>query len=89
MAIKMETVARFYDENGVIIAESIRSASVPGIKEIEEDGFRTAFNQLEVTVLETTDSTRQTAVSDLLRELSKKKRNRKFKETENSQKRNT
>ena len=86
MAIKMETVTRFYDENGEVIAESARSASVPGIKEIEEEGFRTAFNQLEVTVLETTDSTRQTAVTDLLRELSKKKQKMKFKEpeTENS-----
>ena len=84
MAIKMETVTRFYDENGVTIAESGMTASVPGIKEIEEAGFRMAFNQLEVTVLETTDSTRQTAVSDLLKELSKKKRKRKPKEKENS-----
>ena len=68
----METVTRFYDENGEIIAESGKTANVPGIKEIEEEGFRTAFNQMEITVLETTDTTRQTAVSDLLRELSKK-----------------
>ena len=81
MAIKMETVTRFYDENGEIIAESGKTAGVPGIKEIEEEGFRTAFHQLEVAVLEATDSTRQTAVSDLMKELSKKKRKRKPKVT--------
>ena len=82
MAIKMETVTRFYDENGVVIAESGKTANVPGIKEIEEEGFRMAFDQLEVTVLEATDSTRQTAVSNLMKELSKKKRNRRPEETE-------
>ena len=77
MAIKMKTVTSFYDEDGSIITESERSATVPGIEEIEKEGFRAAFHQLEVTVLETTDSTRQTAVSGLMEELSKKKRNQK------------
>ena len=78
MAIKIETVTRFYDdEDGTIIAESERTATVPGIREIEKEGFRAAFNQLETTVLETTDSTRQAAVSLLMEELSKKKRNQK------------
>ena len=74
MALKMETITRFYDEDGQIIAGSERRATVPGIKEIEKEGFREAFHQLETTVLETTDSTRQTAVSELMEELSKKKR---------------
>jgi hypothetical protein len=77
MAIKMKTVTSFYNEDGTIIAESERLATVPGIKEIEEEGFREAFHQLETTVLETTNSTRQTAVSELLNELSKKKRSQK------------
>ena len=78
MAIKMETVTRFYDEeDGAMIAESGRTATVPGIKEIEQGGFRTAFDLLENTVLETTNSTRRTAMSMLLEELSKKKRNQK------------
>ena len=72
MAIKMKTVASFYNEDGSIIAESERTASVPGIEEIEKEGFRSAFNRLETTVLETTDDTRQTAVSELMEELSKK-----------------
>ena len=72
MAIKMETITRFYDEDGQIVAESERTATVPGIEEIEKEGFRAAFHQLETTVLESTDSTRQTAVSELLEELSKK-----------------
>ena len=75
MANKMRTVTTFYDENGNIISESERTAAVPGIEEIDRDGFRAAFHQLETTVLETTDSTRQTAVSDFMKELSKKKRN--------------
>ena len=72
MAIKIETVTRFYDEGGNIITESARTASVPGIEEIDSEGFRAAFNQLETTVLEITDSTRQAAVSGLLGDLSKK-----------------
>ena len=74
MAINMKTVTTFYDEDGAIISESERTATVPGIEEIDRDGFRAAFHQLETTVLETTDSTRQTAVTGLLEELSKKKR---------------
>ena len=77
MAIRMKTVTSFYDEDGNIITESERTATVPGIEEIEKDGFRTAFDQLERTVLDTTDSTRQNAVSGLMEELSKKKRNQK------------
>jgi len=73
MALKMETVTRFYDEDGKVITQSERTATVPGIEEIVRDGFRTAFNELEKTVLETTNSTRQTAVTDLMEELSKKK----------------
>jgi len=77
MAIKMETITRFYNEDGSILTESERIATVPGIKEIEEEGFREAFHQLETTVLETTNSTRQTAVAELINELSKKKRKQK------------
>lgn len=79
MAIRMETVTRFYDESGNMIAESESTANVPGIEEIEKEGFRSAFNQLEIAVLDATDYTRQTAVSDLLKELSKKKLNPKEK----------
>ena len=75
MAIKMETVTRFYDECGKTISESEITASVPGIEEIEADGFRAAFNKLENTVLEATNETRRTAVSGLLKELSQKKQN--------------
>ena len=88
MAIKMKTVTTFYNEDGTIITESERTAEVPGIEEIEKEGFRKAFNQLEVTVLETTNSTRQTAVSGLMEELSKKKRNQKVSVEEPSSKTN-
>ena len=77
MAIRMKTITSFYDEDGNIITESECIATVPGIEEINREGFRKAFNQLETTVLETTDSTRQTAVSGLMEELSKKKQNQK------------
>jgi hypothetical protein len=73
MAIKMETITRFYDESGKVIAEGEATADVPGIEEIEAEGFRTAFDKLEKTVLDTTNETRRTAVSDLLQELSQKK----------------
>ena len=84
MAIKMETITRFYDEDGKIITESERTATVPGIAEIEKEGFRAAFNELETAVLDATESTRQTAVSGLLEELSKKKRSQKASREESS-----
>ena len=89
MAIKMETVTKFYDEDGSIISESGRIATVPGIEEIEKEGFRAAFHKLETTVLETTNSTRQNAISGLMEELSKKKRNRQTSQKELSSKRDT
>ena len=88
MSIKMRTVTTFYDEDGSIISESERTASVPGIQEIEKEGFRAAFHQLETTILETTDSTRQTAMTELMEELSKKKRNQKVNRKESLSKRN-
>jgi hypothetical protein len=74
MALKMETVTRFYDEDGNLITESERTATIPGIKEIERDGFRQAFHEMETTVLDSTNYTRQTAMENLIEELSKKKR---------------
>ena len=73
MAVIMKTVTGFYNEDGTLITESERTANVPGIEEIEKEGFRAAFHQLEGTVLETTNSTRNAAVSGLMEELSKKK----------------
>lgn len=75
MALKMKTVTTFYDEEGRIVSESERTATVPGIEEIDSEGFRAAFHQLESTVLEATNSTRQTAMSGLMEELSKKNGN--------------
>jgi len=77
MAIKIESVTTFYDEDGNIITKSERTATIPGIKEIEKEGFRKAFDQMETKVLEATNSTRQTAMSELLEELSKKKQKQK------------
>lgn len=82
MAIRMETITRFYSEEGNLITESGLTATVPGIKEIEEEGFRAAFHQLETTVLDTTNSTRQAAVTELMSELSKKKLNPKGSQVE-------
>ena len=80
----MKTVTTFFDEDGSIITESERTATIPGIKEIEEQGFRKAFGQMETTVLEATNSTRQNAMSDLVEELSKKKRNQNAKKKKGS-----
>jgi hypothetical protein len=77
MGVKMETVTRFYDEDGNIITESGSTATIPGIEEIEKEGFRAAFNKMERTVLDETNSTRQAAMSGLMEELSKKKLNQK------------
>ena len=69
----MEFVVTIKDENGETIVSRKSVRNVPYIEEIEENGFRAAFNDFETAALELTNETRAAAVSDYLSEASKKK----------------
>lgn len=59
--------------NAVVVKESNRE--VPYIEEIDEQGFRTAFHELETAVLEARKEVCDGAVSEYLGEISLKKLN--------------
>jgi hypothetical protein len=68
----MKFVVSIEDEDGKTIATKEGTREVPYIEEIEEKGFRAAFNELETAALELTKETRDAVVSDYLSEASKK-----------------
>lgn len=65
------------DENGATLVSSTSERAIPYIEEIEQQGFRSAFHDLETTVLETRKEASEEAVSAYLESMSLKKRNRK------------
>jgi len=74
MSKTMEIIVRIKDESGESIAESQREREVPYIGEIEEQGFRTAFHELETAILEERKVASDEVVSEYLEHMSKKKR---------------
>ena len=77
MGKKMKFIVRIEDDDGEIIVTKESEREVPFIKEMEEKGFRAAFNDLEIAALELTKETRDVAVAEYISETSKKKRNQK------------
>ena len=73
MAKKMEISVNIKDENGNIIITKSSERSVPYIEEIEEQGFREAFHDLETAVLESRKEVCDNAVSEYLATISQKK----------------
>ena len=76
MAKTMQITISIKDENGEAIIEKTSERSVPYIKEIEEQGFRDAFHDLETAVLESRKEVSESAISEYLEIISKKSRNR-------------
>jgi len=74
MSKKMEITVKITDENGETIVESSRERLVPYIGEIEREGFRAAFHELESAVLEERKAVSDELVSEYLEHMSKKKR---------------
>jgi len=74
MSKVMKFVVSIEDEDGktIVLKESTRE--VPYVKEIEEKGFREAFDDLETAALELTKETRDAVVSEYIAETSQKKR---------------
>jgi len=74
MAKTMEITITIKDENGESIVASTSEREVPYIEEIEAQGFRAAFHELETAVLESRKEVSERAVSEYLETISQKKR---------------
>ena len=61
------------NQDGEIITINESERAVPYIKEIEEQGFRNAFHDLETAVLETRKEASESAVTSYLETMSQKK----------------
>jgi len=73
MGKKMKFTVTIEDENGGTIVRSESERTVPYISDIEEQGFRAAFHDLETAVLESRKEASDVVVSEYLEHMSKKK----------------
>ncbi|MCL2814414.1 MAG: hypothetical protein FWD23_07425 [Oscillospiraceae bacterium] len=71
---KMKISIEIMDEDGRTIVNKRSERSVPYIEEIETEGFRAAFGELETAVLEGRKEVSDEAISEYLEYVSKKKR---------------
>jgi len=72
MSRKMKITISIEDENGDTYIEESRVKILPHIKEIDEQGFRKSFDQLETAVLEARKEVSDEAVKQYMEEISKK-----------------
>ena len=77
MRKKLRVTVTVEDENGETIVSSESERSVPYIEEIEQQGFRAAFHDLETAILESRKEASDGALSEYLEQISKKKRKQK------------
>lgn len=75
MSKKMRITVEIEDECGNSIVKNQSERIVPYIEEVDEQGFRAAFHQLETAVLESRKEVCDAALSEYLEEMSKKKPN--------------
>ena len=73
MAKTMQISVSIKDENGEVIVSTASKRSVPYIEEIDAQGFRSAFHDLETAVLEGRKEVCDQAVSEYLEGMSIKK----------------
>jgi len=72
MGKKLKITVAIEDEHGNTITTSESERAVPYIEEIEQQGFRSAFHDLETAVLESRKEAGDKAVADYLEIISKK-----------------
>jgi len=70
----LTTTVTIKNENGEIITQSESEREVPYIEEIEEQGFRASFHEMETAILETRKEAGEEALSTYLESMSLKKR---------------
>jgi len=74
---KLEISVKIKDETGKEIIQKISEKEIPYIEEFVNQGFRTAFDELETAVLEARKEVSDSIVSEYLEFISKKKREKK------------
>ena len=77
MSKKMRISVIIEDENGEALITKSSEREVPYIEEIEKQGFRSAFHDLETAVLESRKEVCDDAVSEYLEAVSQKKQDQK------------
>ena len=70
----MQIIVSIKDETGEEIVSKTSERQVPYIEEIDTQGFRAAFHDLETAVLESRKEACENAVSEYLETISIKKR---------------
>ena len=73
MAKKMRMTVSIENDDGEVIVSSSEEREVPYIEEIETQGFRSAFHDLETAVLESRKEISDNVISEYLEAMSKKK----------------
>ena len=71
----MEFTVTIKDEHGDMLVVKKSERTVPYIEEIEQQGFRAAFHDLETAILESRKEVGDGALSEYLDQISKKKQN--------------
>jgi len=74
MGKTLEITIAIKDETGETIISKTSERTVPYISEIEEKGFRNAFDDLETAVLESRKEASEEVLSEYLTLISEKKR---------------
>ena len=74
MAKQMKITVTITDENGETLVEQQSERTIPYIEEIDNQGFRAAFHDLETAVLESRQEVSDGIMSEYLELMSKKKR---------------
>jgi hypothetical protein len=77
MPKKMRITITIEDENGEALISTSDERKIPYIEEIDEQGFRTAFHELETAVLEGRKVASDKAVTEYLESMSQKKQHQK------------
>ena len=74
MSNKMEITIKITNEDGEVLVKRSSEREIPYIKEIDEQGFRKAFDDYETAVLESRKEVSDNATSEYFEMASKKKR---------------
>ena len=72
MGKQMKITITITDENGETLVEQQSERTIPYIDEIDRQGFRAAFHDLETAVLESRQEVSNGAMSEYLEHMSKK-----------------
>ena len=70
----IEVTVRVKDENGQTLVNNTSERKIPYIEEIDEQGFRAAFHDLETATLESRKEACELTIAEYLETMSKKKR---------------